>query len=79
MTAKYKLDSLDLSSDLAKYYFRERAMSVFKRFQVVLNQVVLEVPKYELKQELCSEKYDADEFLELISSSSIIPSHRGGG
>ena len=53
LTAKYKLSSLDLSSDLAKYYLGERAMSLFKRFQVALNQVVLKVPKYELKQELC--------------------------
>ena len=52
----HEINSIYLSSsDLAKYYFGERAMSVFKRFQVVLNQVVLEVPKYELKQELCSE------------------------
>ena len=49
LTAKYELGSLDLSSDLAKYYFVIRAKSVLKRFQVVLNQVVLKVPKYELK------------------------------
>ena len=47
--AKYELRGLDLSSDLAKYYFVIRAMSVLTRFQVVLNQVVLKVPKYELK------------------------------
>ena len=45
LTGKYELSSMDLSSDLAKYYFGKRAMSVLKRFQEVLNQVVLKGTK----------------------------------